>query len=98
MNSTTSGTTAGTFMKRDTTARKIASRIRRRIKRFSSVPEIRCENADKASLTSFAALVIFQNLFSQLGIKQRLRRCFDHLRKSAAYRGHDIVFWWIVHW
>jgi hypothetical protein len=61
------------------------------------VPAIRCENADKASLTSFAGLVIFQNLFSQLGIKQQLRRCFGHLRKSATYRGHDIVFWLIVH-
>ncbi|MHC4402495.1 MAG: transposase [Planctomycetota bacterium] len=61
------------------------------------VPEIRCESADEAKLTSFAGLVIFQNLFSQLGIKQRLRQCFGHLRQSATYRGHEIVFWLIVH-
>lgn len=54
------------------------------------IPEIRCESADEAKLTSFAGLVIFQNLFSRLGIKQRLRQCFGHLRRSATYRGHEI--------
>ena len=61
------------------------------------IPEIRCESADEARLTSFAGLVIFQNLFSRLGTKQRLRQCFGHLRQSATYRGHEIVFWLIVH-
>lgn len=61
------------------------------------IPEIRCESADEARLTSFAGLVIFQNLFSRLGIKQRLRQCFGHLRRGATYRGHEIVLWLIVH-
>ena len=61
------------------------------------IPEIRCESADEARLTSFAGLVIFQNLFYRLGIKQRLRQCFGHLRQSATYRGQEIVFWLIVH-
>ncbi len=61
------------------------------------IPEIRCEQADEARLTSFAGLVIFQNLFFRLAIKQRLRQCFSHLRQGATYRGHDIVFWLIVH-
>ena len=61
------------------------------------IPKIRCESADEARLTSFAGLVIFQNMFSRLGIKQRLRQCFGHLRRGATYRGHEIVLWLIVH-
>ena len=61
------------------------------------VPEIRCEDGDGVSLTSFAGLVIFQRLFSRLGIKRQLQACFGHLRQSATYRAHDIVFWLIVH-
>jgi hypothetical protein len=61
------------------------------------VPEIRCEASDGASLTSFAGLVIFQQLFSRLGIKRQLRSCFVHLRQSATYRAHDVVLWLVVH-
>ena len=61
------------------------------------IPEIRCEADDGASLTSFAGLVIFQGLFSRFGIKRRLQTCFAHLRRSATYRVHDVVFWLIVH-
>jgi len=67
------------------------------VRGFSRIPEIRCESDDEVSLTSFAGLVIFQNLFSRLGIKQRLHACFAHLRRSATYRGHEIVFWLILH-
>jgi hypothetical protein len=66
-------------------------------RRVYGIPDIRCENADEVRLTSFAGLVIFHNLFSQLAIKQRLRRCFAHLRQSATYRSHEIVFLLIVH-
>ena len=62
-----------------------------------SIPEIRCESADEAKLTSFAGLVIFQNLFSRLQIKQQLRKCFSHLRPSATYRTHEIALWLILH-
>jgi hypothetical protein len=61
------------------------------------VPEIRCEASDGASLTSFAGLVIFQQLFSRLGIKRQLQSCFAHLRRSATYRAHDVVLWLVVH-
>lgn len=61
------------------------------------VPEIRCEDGDEVSLTSFAGLVIFQRLFSRLGIKRQLQACFAHLRQSATYRAHDVVLWLIVH-
>ncbi len=61
------------------------------------IPEIRCEEGDEASLTSFAGLVIFQRLFSRLRIKRQLQACFGRLRPSATYGSHDIVFWLIVH-
>lgn len=61
------------------------------------VPEIRCESDDHVSLTSFAGLVIFQRLFSRLGIKGQLQSRFAHLRRSATYRVHDVVFWLLVH-
>jgi hypothetical protein len=61
------------------------------------VPEIRCEAGDGVSLTSFAGLVIFQQLFLRLRIKRRLRACFAHLRQSATYRAHDVVLWLVVH-
>ena len=61
------------------------------------IPEIRCEADDRVSLTSFAGLVIFQRLFSRLAIKRELQTCFAHLRRSATYRVHDVVFWLIVH-
>jgi hypothetical protein len=64
---------------------------------FFRIPEIRCERDDEVSLTSFAGLVIFQNLFSRHAMKQRLHACFAHLRRSATYRGHEVVFWLIPH-
>lgn len=67
------------------------------VRGITRIPEIRCESDDHVSLTSFAGLVIFQNLFSRMAIKRRLRGCFGHLRQSATYRGHDIVLWLILH-
>jgi len=67
------------------------------VRGFYRVPDIRCEADDKTTLTSFAGLVIFQRLFSALGIKRRLQACFGHLRRGATYRAHDIVLWLVVH-
>jgi len=61
------------------------------------VPQIRCEDEDSSSLTSFAGLVIFQKLFSRLALKRRLAACFAHLRTRATYRGHEIILCLIVH-
>lgn len=41
-------------------------------------------------LTSFAGLVIFQALFSELDLKARLNRCFRHLTVSPIY-GHGVI-------
>ncbi len=48
-------------------------------------------------LTSFSGLIIFHRLFAKLGLKERLGRCFRHLRGSEIYGHHVIVMMLIVH-
>ena len=48
-------------------------------------------------LTSFSGLVMFQRLFALLGLKERLGRCFRHIRGSEIYGRHVIVLMLIVH-
>lgn len=51
------------------------------------IPEIKFEDQ---RLTSFAGLVVYQSLFSRIGLKQRLSGCFRHLAVSPIF-GHGIV-------
>jgi hypothetical protein len=60
----------------------------------SVVPTVRFE---EQSLTSFAGLVVFQQLFARLELKHRLWRCFRHLAGSAVYGHHVIVMLLVVH-
>ncbi len=48
-------------------------------------------------LTSFSGLVIFQRFFLMLQLKERLWRCFRHLRVSAIYGHHVIMMVLVVH-
>ncbi len=58
------------------------------------IPEIKFEDQ---KLTSFAGLVVFQSLFSHIGLKQHLSGCFRHLKVSPIY-GHGVtVMLLIVH-
>jgi len=41
-------------------------------------------------LTSFAGLVVYQALFSRIGLKQQLAGCSRHLSVSPIY-GHGII-------
>jgi hypothetical protein len=41
-------------------------------------------------LTSFAGLVLFQALFSRLGLKEQLTGCFRHLKVSPIF-GHGLT-------
>ena len=59
-----------------------------------ALPEIRFEDQQ---LTSFAGLVVFQPLFERLGLKSRLRGCFDHLTVSPIFGHASIVMLLIVH-
>ena len=51
------------------------------------IPEIKFEDQ---RLTSFAGLVVYQSLFSRIGLKQQLSRCFRHLTVSPIF-GHGVV-------
>jgi hypothetical protein len=59
-----------------------------------ALPVLRFEDQ---RLSSFSGLVIFQKLFEQLDLKQRLRRCFKHLAVSPIFGHASIVLLLIVH-
>jgi len=59
-----------------------------------AMPEVRFEDQQ---LTSFAGLVVFQPLFERLGLKPRLRGCFEHLKVSPIFGHSTIVMLLIVH-
>lgn len=60
----------------------------------SVVPTVRFE---AQSLTSFAGLVVFQQLFARLGLKQRLWGCFRHLATHSVYGHHVVMLVLVVH-
>ena len=60
----------------------------------TAISELRFEDQ---TLTSFAGLVIFQKFFLQFGLKERLRRCFSHLKVSPIYAHHMLVMLLVVH-
>ena len=71
------------------------NRIRKEVAgKTRSAPEIRFE---PQSLTSHAGLVVFQRLFSRLGLKERLRGCFRHESGRRAYAPHAVALLLVVH-
>jgi len=64
---------------------------------FSRVHRIPVLRFEDQRLTSFAGLVVIQELFSKLDVKARLRACFDHLPVSPIFGHHMIVLMLIVH-
>ena len=58
------------------------------------IPEIKVEDQ---RLTSFAGLVVYQSLFSRIGLKQQLAGCFRHLTVSPIFGHGVIVLVLIVH-
>lgn len=58
------------------------------------IPEIRFEDQ---KLTSFAGLVVYQALFSRIGLKQQLSGCFRHLKVSSIFGHGTVVLLLIVH-
>lgn len=62
--------------------------------RAYKIPEIKFEDQH---LTSFAGLIIFQPLFSQLQIKDRLRACFRHVKVGEIFGHHVVMMLLMVH-
>jgi hypothetical protein len=62
--------------------------------RVHAIPALKFE---EQQLSSFAGIVVLQSLFAQLGLKDRLRRCFAHWRRWRAYSPHIIVMVLVLH-
>jgi Transposase DDE domain group 1 len=62
--------------------------------KFHKIPLIRFEDQ---KLTSFSGLLIFQGLFHRMHLKERLRKCFSHLKTSPIFGRHLVVLLVVVH-
>jgi len=62
--------------------------------KFHKIPTIKFEDQ---KLTSFSGLLIFQVLFRRMNLKERLRKCFNHLKVSPIFGRHLVVLLLIVH-
>jgi hypothetical protein len=49
------------------------------------------------ALTSYSGLILFQHFFAQMGLKERLRGCFRHLKVSPIYGHHVLMMLLVVH-
>ena len=49
------------------------------------------------NLTSYSGLILFHHFFSLIGIKERLWRCFRHLKTKPIYGHHVVLMLLIVH-
>jgi len=49
------------------------------------------------SLTSYSGLILYQHFFPLIGIKERLWRCFRHLKVSPTYSHHVVMMLLVVH-
>ncbi len=56
-------------------------------RRVIKIPEIKFEDQ---RLTSFAGLVLYQPVLQQLQLKERLKRCFTHLKVAEIF-GHPVI-------
>ena len=62
--------------------------------KFHKIPTIRFEDQ---KLTSFSGLLIFIVLFKRMNLKQRLKKCFNHIKVSSIFEHQIIVLLLIVH-
>jgi len=62
--------------------------------KYHKIPTIRFEDQQ---LTSFSGLLIFKLLFKHINLKQRLKKCFSHLKTSPIFGRHLIVMLIIIH-
>jgi hypothetical protein len=62
--------------------------------KFHKIPMIRFEDQQ---LTSFSGLLVFQLLFKRINLKNRLKKCFAHLKVSPIFGRHLIAMLLVVH-
>jgi hypothetical protein len=78
------------------TRKAVSMKVSRSDVEFKSrvLPEIRFEDQQ---LTSYAGLIVMQPLFARLGLKDRLQRCFEHLKINPIFSHSTIVMLLVVH-
>jgi hypothetical protein len=64
------------------------------LRKTHALPVLRFEDQQ---LTSFSGLVLFQRTFEHLGLKERLRQCFRHLKVSPIFGPSRIVLLLVIH-
>jgi len=64
------------------------------IHKTQQLPALRFEDQQ---LTSFSGLILFQQLFTLVGLRERLRLCFRHLGVKSIFGHGRIVLLLIVH-
>ncbi len=62
--------------------------------KYHKIPSIQFEDQQ---LTSFSGLILFQALFGKLNLKNRLKKCFSHLKVSPIFGYHIVVLLLIIH-
>jgi hypothetical protein len=62
---------------------------------FSRVYKVPVIKFEDQRLTSFAGLVLYQPILQQLQLKERLKKCFTHLKVSEIF-GHPIILLLLV--
>ena len=62
--------------------------------RTHALPALRFEDQQ---LRSFSGLVIFQQLFLHLNLRERLRQCFRHLKVSPIFGHASVVLLLVGH-
>ena len=63
--------------------------------KIHKIPRLRF--SEERRLTSYAGLVIFQALFSAMGLRARIRRCFRHLEETRIFGRASVVMLLVVH-
>ncbi len=62
--------------------------------KFHKIPQVLFEDQ---KLTSFSGLLIFQLLFKRMNLKNKLKKCFSHMKVSPIFGHHLIVMLLVVH-
>ena len=64
---------------------------------FRKIPDVRFEDPTTTTMTSYAGLIIFQKLFSELSFRRRLRECFSAQTLTPMIGFDRLVLWLTLH-
>ena len=67
------------------------------VARYRTIPDIRFIDPKKSNMTSFAGLLIYQKLFKDLRLSERLKSCFVSEISTPMMGFHRLTLWLIVH-